>query len=31
MKDEFRIGREKDNDLVIANPKVSGHHAVLRK
>jgi pSer/pThr/pTyr-binding forkhead associated (FHA) protein len=27
----FRIGRNKDNDLMLANDSVSGHHAVIHK
>lgn len=27
----FRVGRNKDNDLVLGNDSVSGHHAVIHK
>jgi len=30
LKAEFKIGRDDDNDLIIARPSVSGRHAVLR-
>jgi TolB protein len=31
LEDELRIGRAEDNDLVLADPKVSRHHAQVRK
>ena len=31
MKKIYNIGRKADNDIIIANPKVSGYHAKITK